>query len=409
MPLPVALSNLHWLQSDPDLIEGSAEPLPPKTTVLIVGGGYVGGATAYWLARRGVEPVLVERRGISTGATGRNAGFIAPGLGMSFVETAARYGDAGAIERLEFTRRGRDLALALIEELGIDCELERSGGLTLAASEAEWQSLQASGAALRAAGVPIEVLPREDLAAHLAGPVPALFKGALFNPETLLVNPFRLNNGIVRAAQRLGARVYSGTEVFGLVDDGDQIVAHTSRGEVRVERIVLATNAWSPLLAGFFKDRITPVRGQVLATEPAPPTFCRAMSTNEGYEYWSQSADGTIVLGGGRWSAPDRDEGYYVEEVNPLIQETLYAFLTETFPQLAGIAVAHRWSGIMGFSRDGFPFIGPMPGRGRLIVAAGFTGHGGPYFALAGACAAELAIDGRSMISLGPYALDRPI
>ena len=57
-----------------------------------------------------------------------------------------------------------------------------------------------------------------------------------------------------------------------------------------------------------------------IAKDPHAPTFRRAMSTNYGYEYWSQRADGTIVLGGGRWAVPDRDEGYYAEEVNPAIQ-----------------------------------------------------------------------------------------
>lgn len=410
MTLPAALANLHWVRSEPSLIEGTPGPLPSRTDALIIGGGYVGGATAYWLARRGAEPVLIERRGISTGAAGRNAGFIAPGLGISFPETERRYGLAGAIERLQFTRHGRDLALALIDQLAIECELERSGGLTLAASDAEWQGLQESGEALRRAGLPVALLSQAEIAAHLDVPVPAFFRGALFNPETVLVNPVRLNNGVVRAAQRLGARLYPETEVFALdaVENG-RFSVHTSHGQVDAGCVVLATNAWSPLLAGFLKDRIAPVRGQVLATAPAPPAFRRAMSTNYGYEYWSQRSDGRIILGGGRWAVPDRDEGYYAEEVNQPIQDALYAFLTTSFPALAGVAVERRWSGIMGFSRDGFPFIGPMPGRPRLIVAAGFTGHGGPYFALAGKCAAELALDRRTKIPIEPYALDRSL
>jgi len=288
--------------------------------------------------------------------------------------------------------------------------LERSGGLTLAASEAEWQGLQESGEALRRAGVPVDLLSDTEIAAHLDVPVPAIFKGALFDPETVLVNPVRLNNGIVRAARRLGARLHPGTEVFALsASTNGRFAVHTSRGEVDAGAVILATNAWSPLLAGFLKDRITPVRGQMLATAPAPPAFRRAMSTNYGYEYWSQHMDGRIVLGGGRWAVPDRDEGYYAEEVNPPIQDALYTFLTTSFPSLAGIAVERRWSGIMGFSRDGFPFIGSMPEQRRLVVAAGFTGHGGPYFALAGKCAADLLLGRRNDMLLRPYALDRPL
>ena len=408
--LPISLSDLHWLRAETELVTGTEVPLPARAEVVIVGGGYVGGATAYWLARAGVAPVLVERRGISTGATGRNAGFIAPGLGIAFAAAVERYGRAAALERLNFTRQGRDLALRLIEELQIDCALEASGGLTLAASAEEWAQLRASGEALCAAGLPLEVLDRDQIAAHLDVPVPALFHGALFNPETLLVNPARLNNGIVRAAQGLGARVYPYTDVLALVDGPDgRITVETSRGEISAGQVVLATNAWSPLLVGYFADKIWPVRGQIFATAPAPPVFRRAMSTNYGYEYWSQRADGTIVLGGGRPAAPDRDEGYYAEEINATIQDWLYHFLRTTFPTLAGIPVVHRWSGIMGFSRHGYPYIGRMPGRERLLVAAGFTGHGGPYFAIAAKCLAELIVDGRTDAPIEHYALDRPL
>jgi gamma-glutamylputrescine oxidase len=240
--------------------------------------------------------------------------------------------------------------------------------------------------------------------------VPDLFHGALFNPETMLVNPAKLPYGIMREAVRLGATLYPHTEVTALTDLPDgRIVVETSRGEIVAGRVVLATNAWTPLVAGFLKNLITPVRGQIFATEPAPPAFMRGMSTNYGYEYWSQRADGAVVLGGARWAADDRDEGYYAEELNPAIQSALYTFLTETFPALNGVKLARQWSGIMGFSRDVYPFIGPVPGRERLIAVAGFTGHGGPYAAIAGKCVADLIVRGKSEEPLDHYALDRSL
>ena len=71
--------------------------------------------------------------------------------------------------------------------------------------------------------------------------------------------------------------------------------------------------------------------------------------------------------------------------------------------------MARRGSGIMGFSRDGYPVIGPLPGRPHLIVAAGLTGHGGPYFALVGKCVAELIVRGASEVPLDAYAPDREL
>ncbi|MHB8577005.1 MAG: NAD(P)/FAD-dependent oxidoreductase, partial [Dehalococcoidia bacterium] len=294
-----AFANLHWLKDLDDEFSAGDAPLPTSADVVIVGGGYVGAATALWLARLGVQAILMERRGIATGATGRNAGFIAPGLGMSFATGVERYGESGAVERLAFTRHGRDLALQLIEEIGIDCDLEAPGGLTIASSAEEWQEVQRNVAALRKAGFTYELLDHGDLSDHFIAPAPKRFLGALFNPETLLVNPAKLSRGLMREAKRLGAGIFPHTEVWGFTDLSDgRIAVETARGAVQAARVVLATNAWSPLLAGFLKDRITPVRGQVFATAPAPPVFRRAMSTNWGYEYWSQRADGTIVLGG---------------------------------------------------------------------------------------------------------------
>lgn len=403
----VSLADLHWLQGHEAVAVAGEEPLPARAEVVVIGGGYVGGATAYWLARRGVAALLLERRGVSTGATGRNAGFIAPGLGMSFADAMTRYGREGAVQRLAFTRRGRELALALIRDLAIDCDLEAPGGLTIAASPEEWQALQASGRALQREGFDFPLLERAELQRHVDAPLPARFLGALFNPETLLVNPAKLNNGVVRGALALGARLALGVEANGLEAQDGGVVVHTNRGAVTADYAVLATNAWTPLIATALAGRIVPVRGQIFATEPAPRIFRRAMSTNWGYEYWSQRQDGRIVLGGARWAAADRDEGYYAEELNPTIQDALARFLSESFPALAGVRIERRWSGIMGFSRDGYPCIGRLPGAARLLVAAGFTGHGGPYFAVAGKSIAELIVDGRSEQPLDTYAPGR--
>jgi len=405
--MSAALQALHWLEGV-EPVAGEPGPPPALADVVIVGGGYVGSSIAYWLAKRGVPGVVLERRGVATGATGRNAGFIAPGLGMAFADAAQRYGREAAIERLEFTRRGREIALGLIDELGIDCDLETQGGLTIASSPEEWESIQASGEALMREGFPQRLLSRDELREHVAADLPDRFLGALYNPETALVNPAKLSSGVARAAQRLGAQLFTGAEVFALTDLPDgRIAVETGRGEIVAGRVMLATNAWTPLIAGLLKGRIAPVRGQILATAPAPRVFLRGMSTNWGYEYWSQRQDGAIVLGGARWAVPDRDEGYYAEELRPQIQDALYAFLTGSFPVLADVPIARRWSGIMGFSLDGYPFIGPVPGRERLLVAAGFTGHGGPYWAVAGQCLAELIATGRADPALRHYALDR--
>src|SRR5205085_12023440 len=98
-------------------------------------------------------------------------------------------------------------------ELGIDCELEQAGGLVLGASDEEWAGLRAGGEGLRREGFPIEILSPADIAAHLHVPVPDIFRGALVNPATILVNPAKLARAWMREAVRPGARLYPPTEV----------------------------------------------------------------------------------------------------------------------------------------------------------------------------------------------------
>lgn len=136
--LPPSRARLHWLRElvDSDMPVESG-PAPARADVVVIGGGYMGCSTALWLARAGVEVVLIERREIATGASGRNAGFIAPGLGLAAPDVVERSGREHAFDRLRFEWAGRDQALALIKELAVECELEALGGLTIATAQDE--------------------------------------------------------------------------------------------------------------------------------------------------------------------------------------------------------------------------------------------------------------------------------
>jgi glycine/D-amino acid oxidase-like deaminating enzyme len=141
--------------------------------------------------------------------------------------------------------------------------------------------------------------------------------------------------------------------------------------------VVHATNAWAPELLPALREVVQPVRGQVIVTAPAPPLWPFGLSTNHGYEYWMQRPDGRIVLGGLRWHTPTREEGTRDDTVvEPQVSAALHAFLPRRFPALAGIAVEHEWTGIMGFTPDRNPLVGPVPGSPGEHVVAGFNGHG---------------------------------
>jgi glycine/D-amino acid oxidase-like deaminating enzyme len=132
------------------------------------------------------------------------------------------------------------------------------------------------------------------------------------------------------------------------------------------------------------------VRGQMLATERRQKVMPMAMAANFGYEYWRQTDRGEVVLGGWRWSQREQEIGSLSEELNPEVHAGLAEFLKASFPRLEGIGLRMAWTGPMGFSLDGLPWVGEVPGRQGQFIAAGFTGHG---FGLAWRCTRLLALE----------------
>ena len=147
------------------------------------------------------------------------------------------------------------------------------------------------------------------------------------------------------------------------------------------------------------------MRGQMLATAPAPPTFDRPVYADHGFDYWRQLPDGRVVLGGWRNLDPASEVGT-ADVLHGGIQQRMEEFL-HRFAPLRGVPVTHRWSGTMGFSKDGLPLVGPVPGAAGALAGVGFTGHGFGFAMLAGQALAATVDDGRHPFcdDLTPYRL----
>jgi gamma-glutamylputrescine oxidase len=163
--------------------------------------------------------------------------------------------------------------------------------------------------------------------------------------------------------------------VYALESHADGVRVRARGGDILAQRVILATNAWTPLLAHEFDGVIHPARGQVLATAPAPTVLHQACYCDEGFEYFQQLADGRFVLGGYR-NLAFAEEATYADRTTPRIQQALDDFLARHFPELATVPVERRWSGTMGFTDDGLPLIGRLKRDDRIAFAAGFNGHG---------------------------------
>ena len=381
------MSRPYWLDPKPS----RRKPIigDHYVDVAIIGAGICGTSTAYHLAQEGVETCLIEARGVAYSATGRNAGFILQG-------TAERYNRA--IEMLGRDRAQRIHAYSLenhrliretIEKHSLACGYQKRGSLQLAGSPEEEKELIESAALLQEDGFQANLLDSSALSSTYTD---AGFNIAVHLPEDGELHPALFVQQVANVAESQGVVIAENSPVIS-IEESDTVILRTEQGAVHAEAVIVCTNARIPQLLPWFEQKVDPVRGQMLATSPAPFIFERPIYADHGYDYWRQTEDGRIVLGGWRNLDPDGEVGH-AETLQNGIQENMTSFL-KRFKALENIQITHRWSGIMGFSRDGLPILGSLPGSNNILVGTGFTGHGFGFAWLAGKGLAEMLLEGR--------------
>jgi glycine/D-amino acid oxidase-like deaminating enzyme len=341
--------------------------------VLVIGAGLAGLAVAGELARRGVDAMVVDAEAPGAGASTRNAGFVLVCHPWMYPEQRLRLGVEGARTLIGLARRTR----AILEQ-GFDEDIgyRRSGSLMLANAEdpAELAALERIAAVLTEDGVPVE---RTEAPQGTAG-----FGPALLIPEDGEVHPGRLVAALARRVPRAAiARIEELHTVTRIARAGTLVI--------RFERAVVATNAWSRCLLPELDQVIVPQRAQVLLTEPlASRHLDRPCYATYGYDYFRQRTDGSLIVGGQRHRHLD-DECTDLAMVTPPVQQDLERFVQRHLPFAAQARVARRWAGIMGFTPDQAPIVGPWPHAPEtILVLGGWSGHG---VGLALGCAERLA------------------
>lgn len=397
----------YWHATAPPPVPSAA--LPDACDVVVIGGGQVGTWTAYWLARAGADVTLIERTAISWGATGRNGGFVSAGLADGFTATAVRIGEEGAWGVWRISEQGREIVQQIIAEEGIDCDYRENGTVGLILGEDELDVKHASVNELASHGVAIEALDRASLQELIRTPLADEIAGGVFHPQNALVHSAKYLAGVGAAAQRLGAR-FCQANVTELQSDGDGTLVVTEQGTVRARNVVVGINAWTDELVPELTGLIVPVRGQILSYEPIPTTFTTGVGvavTPTG-EYWQQALDGSIVIGGCRDDAPNKDVGVRETVPTPDVISRIADVIPRLFPQLNGLKVARSWAGLMAFTADYLPVAGPAPGLPGVWVAGGFCGHGMPFGPRLGQLFTEAITTGSTPDALRPLSADRP-
>jgi glycine/D-amino acid oxidase-like deaminating enzyme len=371
-----------WLDDLP-----AREPAPPLAGVAdadlcVVGGGYTGLWTA--LHAKADDPardvVLLEADRIGWGASGRNGGFLIASLTHGLGNGRARFPDElRALERLgmeNYEGLRSDLAAH-----GIDAQFEETGAIDALVEPHEVAEAEEDAAFLRSYGHEVEVLDAAAMRAQVSSPT---YLGGIWDRTgAALVHPARLAEGLRAAAVRAGVRVFEHTPGTGLARDGAGVVVTTPGGAVRARRVVLATNAFPPLLARL-KAYIVPVYDYALMTEPLSAAQKAAIGWDgrqgigdqgNHFHYYRLSADDRILWGG--YDAVYRrggPVGAHLEDHDPTFGRLAQNFFT-TFPQLEGLRFSHRWGGAIDTCSRFSVFFGTALG-GRVSYAMGYTGLG---------------------------------
>ncbi|MBE3560218.1 MAG: FAD-binding oxidoreductase [Ktedonobacteraceae bacterium] len=382
--------------------------LPRTVDALVVGCGVFGAAVAYWLARSGRRVVLLDRVAVAHGASGRNGGFVVAGMAEDYPAAIRRLGQKTAQAVMAISYENQALLRGVLAEEEIDCQYREPGSLGLAPGEEQFSHLRSDVEALQADGFSAQLLARDEVQELIRTPLAPEITGGKFLPGQALVHSAKLVQGLVQAAQRRGAQVYR-AQALRLVQDSNSVLVETNVGRISTGSVVLAVNAWTDELITGIKGKIVPVRGQALAYAPLKPVFTTAVfaSLTETGEYWQQTPDGSIVLGGCRAHAPGRDVGVREPVPTAEVQAALEQIFPRLFPQLGGLQVVQRWAGLMAFTPDRIPIVDRVPGLANAWFVGGLSGHGMPFSMLISQMLAEAVQSDRTPARLLPFRLDR--
>ncbi len=362
--------------------------------VAIVGGGIAGCATAYFLAKRGIHALLLEKSTFGFEASGRNAGGV-----------RAQCRDISA-ERI-LAMHSIDIWEGLAAELETDLEYVQGGTLRLAATPERLADLQVQAKEELADGLAVELWDPDQLYAHVPHLAPG-FLGAKYCARDGVANPKLVAPALAAAAQRLGATTWEGTEVTRIhVDEGQVtgLVATNAEGEWQIETpLVIHTGGpWTPEISATvgIDLPITPSRTIIAKTEPLPPMFTEFISSHDTEVYARPDREGRIHIGAVAQPMGSFDE-CTAADIHAYVERR-----ANLIPALGEAKIDEVWWGTLAMTPDRQPIIGPVAGVAGYLIAAGFSGHGFCLGPIVGKLMAEWVIDGAPSLDISAFALDR--
>lgn len=388
-----------------------SDRLPRTASTVIVGGGILGAATAFFLADRGErDVVLLERDRLGAGTTKGGMG----GIRHQFIDEL----DVGlSLIATEFWREFDAFT-------GGRHDFEERGYLFLAETPAALAELRAPLPLYERLGVPVEMLDRDQIEDLVPGIRTDDLAGGRSCARDGYGDPLAALAGFAAGAVLEGVRVVEGADVRELVRDGDRVTGvRTADGDVSAERVLLATGCWTARLAATARVDV-PIwayRRSVLVSQPIPALASIPMTIEQesGFHFRPKdgrqrfampnlTADGRIEKGPAGPPSSFADHAPAPLDVPPELEAWVKERAARRHPAFAGLAITDRWSCYYEMTPDDHPVVGRVPGLDGLYVAAGFSGHGFMHAPAIAQLVVEEMLDGRATtIDISDLSLER--
>jgi glycine/D-amino acid oxidase-like deaminating enzyme len=388
----------------------SAQPLPDRVDVLVVGAGYTGLSAARETAAAGRSTLVLDAGALGAGCSSRNGGQVAYSIKPSFDSLKSKF---GADRAFGICREGLDAVAylrSLATQLG-DCGWREDGCFFGAHTAKHFESM-ARDAENQPHGLEqrINVVPPAEQYGEIASD---FYHGGCVYPDDASVDPARLLLSLWRRARESGASVADRCPVEAVKSTRGGFEALTPRGIVHARQVLLATNGYSGPLSPWHRRRVIPIGSYQIATEPLGVDRVRSLiprgrnivDSRRVVVYFRPSADGERIVFGGRAALAEKDPLACVPRLRQM--------MLRIFPQLESVRLSHAWVGWVAYTFDTLPHLGQRDG---IHYCMGYCGQGvplAPYFGkrigqqMLGLAEGRTALDGLPFPSR-PYYRGKP-
>ena len=354
-----------------------------QVDVAVVGGGIAGCSAALHLAKRGFKVALLEARFVGYGASGRSGGQTIFGLAASQRALSAQVGREDARRLFDLSIEALDCTQALINTYRIDCDY-RPNHVHVATKPRHLRELEEWVDELHGEYdyQSARLLNRDELQAHVRS---ERYLAGLLDSRSGHLHPLKYTQGVARAAELQGAKIFQNTQVLRF-ESGRELTVHSAHGAVRCKHLILCGNAYLNGVSPPLARRILAVGTYIIATEPLDPARAQALLPSDAavadinwiLDYLRLTADHRLLFGG-------RVSYSAMQPAN--LAESMRKRMVRVFPQLADVKVDYTWGGYLDITMSRAPDFGRL--APNVFYLQGFSGHGMSLTGLGGKLVAE--------------------